>query len=69
MKTNKEYVKSQSVQIIFVSLILIWMVLLTAFTIWSWNQHIWQARVDNETIFQLVKENANQQVKIDELSK
>lgn len=69
MKTNKEYVKSQSVQIIFVSLILIWMVLLTAFTIWSWNQHIWQARVDNEAIFQLVTENANQQVKIDELSK
>jgi hypothetical protein len=69
MKKNKEYVKSQSVQIIFASLILLWMVLLTAFTIWHWNQHIWQARVDNEAIFKLMTENATQQTKIDELGK
>ena len=69
MNKKKEHSKSQSVQIIFASLILLWMVLLTAFTIWHWNQHLWQARVDNEAIYKLATDNANQQIKIDELSK
>jgi hypothetical protein len=66
---QKNLEKNQSVQIIFGSLVILWLVLLTLFTLWAWNQHIWQAKADNETIYQLLVDNAKQQEKIDELSK
>ena len=68
MKTKKSKML-QAIYMISASLILLWMVLLTAFSIWAWNQHIWQTRVDNESIYKLMVDNAEQQVKIDELSK
>ncbi|MES2631185.1 MAG: hypothetical protein V4611_04470 [Patescibacteria group bacterium] len=69
MKKRNDLKDIHPLYVIFGSLILLWMVLLTAFTIWAWNQHIWQAQVDSEIIYKLLVDNANQQVTIDELGK
>lgn len=66
-KSNKQVQGNQTAITIFVALMLVWLVALTTFSIWSWNIHLWQARVDNDAIYQLMVENAKQQQVLDNL--
>ena len=68
MKKNKQLQDNGKLIIIFGSIIFAWLFLLTIFSIWAWNQHIWQAGVDNDAIYKLMVENANQQNALDNLT-
>lgn len=48
-------------------LAIVWLVALTVFTLWAWSMHVLQSKVDNEAIYQLRVENAQQQQIIDNL--
>jgi len=67
MKSIKNLQKNQKIFILFGTVVLVWLVLLTVFAIWAWEIHIWQARVDSESIFRLMVENGEQQIEIDAL--
>jgi hypothetical protein len=64
--------KTQTIKPIFIafgSLVIAWLILLTSFTVWAWNIHLWQTRVDNDAIYNLAVDNAKQQNVIDKLQK
>lgn len=53
--------------LLFRFLIVGWLALLSWFSVWAWNQHMWQAKADSEAIYHLMVENGKQQFEIDEL--
>ena len=69
MKTKKDLSeKSQALNIILLSVIFLWLALITKFAIDSRSYHLQQAKHDSEAIYQLMIQNAEQQTAIDELS-
>lgn len=66
-KKNKQLQADQKI-ILFGSIIMVWLLLLTLFTVWAWDQHMWQAEVDSDAIYKLMVENTNQQNAIDKLT-
>lgn len=69
MSQKKQVPVNRKLIIILTSFAFAWLLLLTAFSIWAWNQHIWQAEVDSEAIHNLMIENASQQAELDALNK
>lgn len=69
MKTTKAVRSSSALYIIFLSIIFLWLALLTKYAIDSRDIQQIQAKNDSEAIYKLMLENAKQQEKIDELSK
>jgi hypothetical protein len=70
MKKNQKTQNNQRNVIFSIlgTLVVAWLIVLTIAIAWFWNQHMWQAKVHSDSIYQLMVENGKQQAIIDELS-
>lgn len=67
MRSKTRTPNNLQLQLIIGSVILAWLILLTAYVIDSRNQQMQQAKTDGEAIYKLMVENGIQQEKIDGL--
>lgn len=70
MKKNQKTQNNQRNVIFSIlgTLVVAWLIVLTLAIGWLWNQHMWQAEVHSESIYQVMVENGKQQAIIDELT-